>query len=216
MHVNCHLACFCTERSPSFWEALRKSARPDPSWDPAHRRIRLRKPQSQTSVSACARRSGQHIHSSVGDAPIVLQLNPFEAAAGSYSHAGEHRLSIEPMHYTAIASWLETEVGLPQYFETMATLLTIWDKQELQRIGITLLGHQTKIMGDIRRLRLQRAGRGGQKQGLVRCRRRSKAMGAGMGRVRATRCRCRTWSRSGRCRCRASSSSTMACAHRIS
>jgi len=69
--------------------------------------------------------------------------------------------------YAEVASWFETEVGLPQYYNafvlngygTMAKLLTIWDRQELQRIGVMLLGHQTKIMGDIRRLRRHRGAR---------------------------------------------------------
>ena len=59
-----------------------------------------------------------------------------------------------------VKSWLESTVSLPQYYETfivngydtLEKIKLIENKKELQRMGIVLKGHQTKIMADVNRL----------------------------------------------------------------
>ena len=60
-----------------------------------------------------------------------------------------------------IQSWLKETVRFPQYFDNfvkngydrMDYIMEIPDKGELKEIGITLAGHRTKIMAEIRRLK---------------------------------------------------------------
>eukprot|EP01083_Nonionella_stella_P282896 962803_1 len=60
-----------------------------------------------------------------------------------------------------IKTWLADSVRLPQYYNlfvdngynTLRIVRAIKDKSELQEIGITLVGHQTRIIGEINRLK---------------------------------------------------------------
>ena len=59
-----------------------------------------------------------------------------------------------------IREWLEVTVCLPQYYEVFVKngyesldfIKEINDREELEVIGIMLLGHQTKFLAEIKRL----------------------------------------------------------------
>eukprot|EP01084_Bolivina_argentea_P193046 331272_1 len=78
---------------------------------------------------------------------------------------------VNQINYTQIKSWLES-IGMVQYYESFITnnyeskedIIKIKTKQQLQNIGISLKGHQTKMLADIRRLQKQCTKKNNQKR----------------------------------------------------
>eukprot|EP01083_Nonionella_stella_P135881 413318_1 len=101
-----------------------------------------------------------HVHMAPPPPPNMQMIQPDESSSDEHANSFQQR---QQFGNAMVAEWLENHVNLPQYlsmfvnngFDSLNIIAQIKDERELKEIGIWMKGHQTTIMAEIQKLKLQ-------------------------------------------------------------
>eukprot|EP01083_Nonionella_stella_P185834 678768_1 len=101
-----------------------------------------------------------HVHMAPPPPPNMQMIQPDESSSDEHANSFQQR---QQFGNAMVAEWLENHVNLPQYlsmfvnngFDSLNIIAQIQHERELKEIGIWIKGHQTVIMAEIQKLKLQ-------------------------------------------------------------